>query len=368
MYLMLDVVPNHFGSFSSRATVDYSSFNPLNQQSYFHIPCEIDYNNPNTVETCWLGSDTVSLPDVKTEDPVVSYLLGQWINRMVSEYSVDGLRIDTARQVNKEFWSGFQNAAGGLHVLAEVWNGSPNELCPYQNYLTGLMNYATYYWTIQSFQNSSQSLATLANNINWVKAKCADTTLLGSFLENHDNPRFPSFTSDSGRIKTAIAFSILADGIPIVYQGQEQAFSGSTIPTNREALWTSGYNQNSDLYKHIQMLNAIRSRAIYIDDAYLTYKADPIYADASTIALRKGEAGAAIVSVYTNRGSNSGGSTMTLAASRTGYSANTDLVEVLSCATLRVDSRGNLGVTVSNGLPGVYYPRQKLIGSGLCGL
>lgn len=49
-----------------------------------------------------------------------------------------------------------------------------------------------------------------------MKNDCLDTTLLGSFLENHDNPRFPSYTSDYSLDKNAIAFAMLQDGIPIV--------------------------------------------------------------------------------------------------------------------------------------------------------
>jgi hypothetical protein len=48
-----------------------------------------------------------------------------------------------------------------------------------------------------------------------MKDTCSDTTLLGSFLENHDQPRFASYTSDYSLAKNAIAFSILQDGIPI---------------------------------------------------------------------------------------------------------------------------------------------------------
>lgn len=48
-----------------------------------------------------------------------------------------------------------------------------------------------------------------------MKSTCADTNLLGSFMENHDVARFASVTSDFSLAKNAIAFTILADGIPI---------------------------------------------------------------------------------------------------------------------------------------------------------
>lgn len=72
--------------------------------------------------------------------------------------------------------------------------------------------------------------------------------------------------------KNAATFTILADGIPIVYAGQEQHYSGGNDPYNREATWLSGYKTTSELYTHIATSNKIRTHAISQDSGYLTYK------------------------------------------------------------------------------------------------
>jgi alpha-amylase len=72
--------------------------------------------------------------------------------------------------------------------------------------------------------------------------------------------------------KNAAAFTIMADGIPIIYAGQEQHYSGGSDPNNREATWLSNYNTDSELYKLIAKVNAIRNQAIYKSDKYTTYK------------------------------------------------------------------------------------------------
>lgn len=132
--------------------------------------------------------------------------------------------------------------------------------------------------------------------INTVKSKCSDSTLLGNFIENHDNPRFASYvltfqannyaseclltissyTDDMALAKNVAAFTIMADGIPIIYAGQEQHYNGGSDPYNREAVWLSGYNTDSALYKLIAKANAIRSHAINHDDRYLSYKVSTI--------------------------------------------------------------------------------------------
>lgn len=61
-----------------------------------------------------------------------------------------------------------------------------------------------------------------------------------------------------------VAFTILADGIPIIYEGQEQHYSavgGSGAPYNREAMWLSNYDTEATLYRFIKTLNAIRTYA-----------------------------------------------------------------------------------------------------------
>jgi alpha-amylase len=64
----------------------------------------------------------------------------------------------------------------------------------------------------------------------------------------------------------------MADGIPIVYAGQEQHYSGGEDPANREALWLSGYNTDSELYKLIAKANGARNQAIAKSTNYTIYQ------------------------------------------------------------------------------------------------
>lgn len=70
--------------------------------------------------------------------------------------------------------------------------------------------------------------------------------------------------------KAVISYVILSDGIPIIYSGQEQHYSGGNDPYNREAIWLSGYSTTSELYKFIATTNKIRQLAISKDSSYLT--------------------------------------------------------------------------------------------------
>ncbi|KAG8625602.1 hypothetical protein KVT40_006003 [Elsinoe batatas] len=365
MYLMVDVVPNHMGYVGCRDCVNYGTLSPFNSASNYHSPCTIDYSQQNTVEQCWLGSNTVSLPDVRTEDTNVRNVLNGWISGLVSNYSIDGLRIDTAAHIEKSFYPGFESAAG-VYAVGEVFNGDPSYTCPYQEVMSGVLNYPAWYWITQAFQSTSGNIANLVNGVNRMTTACKDTTLLGSFLENHDNPRFASFVSDLSLIRNAIAFTILADGIPIIYQGQEQQYTGGETPRQREPIWISGFNTNSNLYNLIKTINAVRRQAISKDSGYVTYKARPVYSDSRTIVMRKGTTGSQIISVHSNRGA-SGSATFTLAGSASGFTSGQAVTDVVACRALTAGNNGDLSISISNGQPLVLFPTAQLGGSGLCG-
>ncbi|GFF63758.1 acid alpha-amylase [Aspergillus lentulus] len=366
MYLMVDVVANHMGYDGAGNSVDYSVFTPFGSSSYFHPYCLIsDYSNQTNVEDCWLGDTTVSLPDLDTTKTAVRTIWYDWVKGLVANYSIDGLRIDTVKHVEKDFWPGYNDAAG-VYCVGEVFSGDPSYTCPYQNYLDAVLNYPIYYQLLYAFESTSGSMSNLYNMISSVASDCADPTLLGNFIENHDNPRFASYTSDYSQAKNVISFMFFSDGIPIVYAGQEQHYSGGADPANREAIWLSGYSTSATLYSWIASTNKIRKLAISKDSGYITSKNNPFYYDSNTLAMRKGSvAGSQVITVLSNKGSS--GSSYTLSLSGTGYAAGATLVEMYTCTTLTVDSSGNIAVPMASGLPRVLVPSSWVSGSGLCG-
>ncbi|KZP03446.1 glycoside hydrolase family 13 protein [Athelia psychrophila] len=167
--------------------------------------------------------------------------------------------------------------------------------------------------------------------------------------------------------ENVIAFTLLFDGIPIIYSGQEHHLDGGVSPLDREAIWLTGYDTSATLYKVIAQLNAIRKFAISQDSngSYVVYQAIVNYYDSNNIVIRKGYTGHQIVAVYNNFGS--GKAEYTLSLTGTQYDASSTVMEVLSCTEVTVGNDGALTATVKTGLPLVYYPLSALSGSGICG-
>lgn len=57
----------------------------------------------------------MSLPDLRTEDANVQTIWKSWITELISNYSIDGLRLDSAQQTGPKFLPGFQEA--GMYFL-----------------------------------------------------------------------------------------------------------------------------------------------------------------------------------------------------------------------------------------------------------
>lgn len=57
-----------------------------------------------------------------------------------NQYIVDGLRVDTVKHVQKDFWPGY-NEAAGVYCVGEVLDGDADYTCPYQEVMDGVLNY-----------------------------------------------------------------------------------------------------------------------------------------------------------------------------------------------------------------------------------
>ncbi|KAH8688255.1 glycoside hydrolase superfamily [Ilyonectria robusta] len=366
MYLIVDIVTNHMGYYGCGNCVDYSKYDAFPDSSYFHNFCLIDYSDEwsTNIQTCWEGDNTVSLPDLRTENDNVRGIWFNWIQQIVSNYSIDGLRIDSAKHIEKSFHAPFEKAAR-VYTIGEVLNGDPAFTFPYQQEMSGVLNYPMYYWLKRAFGSTSGDFTELAAGIETVKNDAVNSSRLGTFMENHDQDRFPSVTSDTALNKNAIAFTFLQDGIPIVFQGQEQFYTGND-QTGRAAVWLSGFNTATEWYILIASLNQLRNQAIFKDSSYITYKAWLPYTDSSTIVMRKGFDGNQIISVLSKTGDSAADKTLSLSNSVTGFTANQAIFEILTCKAVSTDSNGNLSVTITKGRPLIFYPKSQISGSGIC--
>lgn len=350
MNIMVDVVVNHVAAVAGATFQTSDSYGPFNTMSDFHPYCVIDYANETSVEQCWLGDENLGLPDLNTESQTVIDFWNGWIKNLTATYDFDAVRIDTVKHIRQDFWPAFVSSAG-VYAVGEVLDGNTTYVAEFQNNsMSGVFNYPVYYQLVQAFNSSSSgSMSTLAQWMQMNQQQFKDTTLLGNFLNNHDNPRFESYTSDAALIRNANAFPFLIEGIPFTYYGTEQGFDGTNDPYNREPLWTTSYNSGSSMYAFFRKLNQIRTAAANASSTYHTQQASVVSSEGNEIVIWKSP----VLSVLSNRGSGASTSSMT---TPTSFGANVDLIEAFSCNTTKTDGQGNLQVNVVNGMPSAFLP------------
>ncbi|KAI6806201.1 alpha-amylase, partial [Hortaea werneckii] len=326
MLIMVDVVVNHMACYGE---CDYNTFNPFDNAVYYHDFCPMtDAVDTFTLQHCWLGDDNVALADLRTEDPWVRETFAEWISQLVSNYSIDGLRIDSAINVEPDFFPGFVDAAG-VFATGEVMTGDERLACQWDESIGSILNYPIHYPLIRAFSSQQGDIASLVAKMNSVKESCVNTTSFATFSESHDVARFASLTSDRSLAENIIAFTIMADGIPVIFQGQEQRQNGSSKWTdNRAPLWEAGYDTSASLYKLIAVLNRSRKHVSTKSQDFFEHSSDVIFQDDHSFALRKGVPSSQVITILTNHGQDSGQTGVEL--TNHGFPPGSRVVELLT--------------------------------------
>ncbi|MCA9709255.1 MAG: alpha-amylase [Myxococcales bacterium] len=86
-----------------------------------------------------------------------------------------------------------------------------------------------------------------------------------NFIDNHDVARFLFNLRDRdpdtqrALLHNVLAFITTAQGVPCIYYGTEQGFSGGNDPANRERLWDTGYDTTGATFQWTRRLLALRA-------------------------------------------------------------------------------------------------------------
>jgi glycosidase len=273
----------------------------LNDPIYYHNRGDSTFSGESSTFGDFFGLD-----DLMTENPRVLKgfidIYGAWID----EYGVDGFRIDTAKHVNPEFWQAFVTAmlararARGIpnfHIFGEVSSESPDAgtiaVHTRVDKLPSVLDFA-FAAAVRATVAGSQAtevLTRLFEGDALYEGGAVAARQLPTFISNHDAGRFAYFVratrpgvSDEEvlrRVLLAHAMLFTLRGVPVVYYGDEQGFSGrggdqdarqdmfaSRVASyNSERLLGTGdttaqssFNREHPLYRAIAALAALRRR------------------------------------------------------------------------------------------------------------
>ncbi|EPX72017.1 alpha-amylase Aah3 [Schizosaccharomyces octosporus yFS286] len=361
IWVMIDTVVNSMAFAGPYKDIDYSAVYPFNSEKYYHPYCIIDWNknNKTNIQDCWQNSG-VLLADLDVESNSVKSYLNKHIKQAVQHYGYDGLRIDAVKMMNETFFPDFVKSSG-VYAVGEVFDYDPKVICDYMNYDIGVTNYIVRLGFNFSFMahdkfEPTEGFKTLKKQMELITTDTCSKADLGNmliFLDNHDLPRYASYTDDQAIIMSAYSFALLWDGIPSVYYGQEQGFYGGTDPSNREALWTSNYDQTNPYYTMIKTMVNFRKHVMEQDTKFTNDHYDIIDADVDHVAAKKHD----VLLIYNNLGIKSNGTVYKVPSQ---YSEKEVISDVFGHRTLTVGQGGTVTASLTSGYPMVLYPHTKL--------
>ncbi|HEY5242592.1 MAG TPA: alpha-amylase family glycosyl hydrolase [Polyangiaceae bacterium] len=349
-----------------------------------------------------LGDFTGGLKDLATELPEVRATLVDAFATWVEKVDFDGYRIDTIKHVESDFWPVFagntrarlaEEGKTDFLMFGEAFDGDDQLIGSYT--MPGMLDsvfYFSQHFTVFSnvFENAYDP--TLAQGTDQIQALWQQKTTnygtqpqpngigvapykaLVNFIDNHDVPRFLfASNGDVNALRNALTLLFTEDGIPNLYYGTEQEFSGGNDPANREVLWTSGMPTDGDTFAHIANLARLRKAYVALrrGDTKVVWSSPHVGQedDAGIFAFERagGDAGSgpyALVVLNTNdfkTSSTSNGTT----PMQTTAPAGTTLVDVLdpAQATYSVDASGQLRANVPAQKAMILVP-QSQVGQG----
>lgn len=287
----------------------------LNDPKYYHNQGDSTFKGESS-----LNGDFNGLDDLDTSNPEVLAGMIEIYQNLIKEFKPDGYRIDTVRHVDLAFWQSFspaivdyakQQGIPNFHVFGEVYDSNPKTLSMFttEGKLPSVLDFGFqkaaadifYYGKSPTLAQQLFAQDTLYNDED------SNADLLMTFLGNHDMGRpgyFLEQAEEQGHITAdtklqrsilSHAYMFLSRGIPVIYYGDEQGFTGdgndiyaredmfesqvdsyndNTLLGTNKTTADNNFDQDHPIYQSIAALSQLRSehialrRGVYKDEYY----------------------------------------------------------------------------------------------------
>jgi glycosidase len=216
----------------------------LNDMRYYHNRGDSEWKGESS-----LYGDFAGLDDLFTEHPRVKEGFTDIYKAWISDFRIDGFRIDTVRHVNDSFWQVFapairQHAADvgipNFYIFGEVYDGDPKTLSHFTRVamLPAVLDFGFQYGAYQMFAQNrpARAMADILAQDSLYETDWSTAAALPTFLGNHDMGRIGHFIvrenaaiSEAAALRRSMvahALMYFARGVPVVYYGDEQGFIG----------------------------------------------------------------------------------------------------------------------------------------------
>lgn len=238
------------------------------------------------------------LPDLKQENANVYDFLLDMSKFWVEKTGADGFRLDAVKHVNSSFWKRINADLHGAYgknflMLGEVFHGDTRVLAKYQNDDFNALFDIPLYFDVRRVFAEGNSFEVLSNRLQEESRVYSGDMLWSTLIDNHDLERF-SFVAKTNvrdKLKNAITFLAVMNGLPVIYYGTEVALEGGastdakgngTEHLNRRMMpWerVDAEKKNGGIINHMKQIFALRRerKSLYDGKMIELYKDPCVY-------------------------------------------------------------------------------------------
>ena len=258
-------------------------------------------DNPTEIPNYACFAYERKMPKLNSSNPEVREYFQKVCAYWITEFHVDGWRLDVANEVDREFWRGFRRAAlqakPDAVMIGEIWENSESWLRG--DTFDSTMNYDFRKHCRDFFGTGELTAEQFHSRIIQMLYRYPTGITQGqlNLLDSHDVSRFlTECGGDVRRLHLAEVFLFTAPGVPCLFYGDELGISGrEELEFRRPMAWNAPPHDHRSL---IRQLTALRKEEAIVSGTYELRKLGEsglyVYARRSentviTVALNAGE-------------------------------------------------------------------------------
>jgi len=247
---------------------------------------ELDDDGPPVESSYETWHGVPGMPRINLANPEARRYFLDVATHWITEYGIDGWRMDVARYVDGDFWVDFRSAVKGAnteaYLLAEVMGDASPWL--QGDRFDATMNYTFRELCLDYFAGGQSSTDEFVDGYTRMQAMYAPqvTEVNQNLLSSHDTERLLHLAGgDAMRARLATAFQLLAQGAPGLYYGDEVGMTGGAEPASRGGFpWHDGELWNRTLLDTVTTLTWMRRkyRALRFGDMQFVWRSAGAFA------------------------------------------------------------------------------------------
>lgn len=227
------------------------------------------------------------MPKLNTSNEEVQEFLLDIGTHYLTEYDIDGWRLDVSDEISHYFWRKFRERIKGTKkdavIIGENWHDANSNLRGDQ--YDSIMNYSFTKLCLDYFATECKNAEQAAWKLNELLMRNTDpvNAMMLNLLDSHDTHRFfKEVGRNRFKMKAALSLLFMFTGAPCIFYGTEILTEGGYDPDCRRCMdWKKANpdGEYSDIYELIQVLSSLKK---YQNMADGTVK---IYAESNVLIL-----------------------------------------------------------------------------------